>query len=344
MWQPKERITLLSGFVLPPSAVTTFTNIWPLDRTGWYKIRLHLHCTLAAVATPFADGAYRFIKGITLRTSRGEVLLNNVPGMALFRLNSILNHSQPFHDPHLAAGGPFCAVLDLPLTFSFLNRLEDTILDTGRYGNLELQISTGSLAVFAPAAPATCPVLLGIEIERTMSAMEERQGDVSGKPAVLPYIGTYPNQPQSVNLFWDLESSLDLGIFGFFISSQDVLLVEGAVPFCHPAAGGSDNLTNVSLEDTARRWINFLPFETFREDRRALLPYSWYDGGALPVAATEIATSNLGIYPYIFVKNGSLNEVYVTGGKARIRLSYTLVGAAGTLRTDLCVFGMRTLR
>lgn len=341
MWYPKERITLLQGYVLPPSSVTTFTNIFPLTGEGWYRIRLHLQCTLAAVATPFADGAYRFIKGITLRTSRGEVLVNNVPGMALFRFNAMLNHSQPFHDPHLAAGGAFYAVLDIPFCFSFLNRLEDTIFDSGRYSNLELQISTGGLAVFAPAAPATCPVVLGIEIERTLSALSE---DGTSKPVALPYIATYPNQATATNLFYDLESSLDLGFFGFFLSNQDVLLVEGPVPFCHPAAGGVDHLTNIALQDTVRTWLNFLPFETFREDRRVLVPYAWYDGGALPVAATEIATSNLGHYPYVFIKNGSVNEIYPTGKKARIRLSFTLTAAAGTERTDLCVFGMRTLR
>jgi len=102
------------------------------------------------VATPFADGAYRFIKGITLRTNRGEVMYNNVSGMALYRLNQLLYHKAPYHQEHLAAGGTFTSVIDIPLVYPFLNRPEDTIFASGRYGSVELQITTGRLPFSLP--------------------------------------------------------------------------------------------------------------------------------------------------------------------------------------------------
>jgi len=341
MFYPKERVTVIQAQVLPPAATTTISSVLPLDRCGWYSLRLCFTAVLAAVLTPFADGIYRFIKGITIRTSRGEVLLNNVPGMALYRMNQILYGKSPYHQEHLAAGGTFTGVLDIPFTFPFLKRKEDTIVDTGRYSNIEIQITTGALAVFAPAAPATCPVTMGLEIERTLSPFAK---DGKSKPLALPYITTYPCIATAVTLQYDLESALDLGLFGFFLYNHDVLLIEGAVPFCSPAAGGVDHLAQVTLRDSVRTWIDRVQMESFQKEREDLLSYDQYDGTALPVAATEIPTNMIGLYPYLFVKNGSINEVYATGKKSLIQLSFTLNAAAGTERASLCAFGMRALR
>ena len=347
MYYPKERRTILQAFPLPPAAVTTFTNIFPLDGCGWSKIRLIFSTTTSAMVTTFADGIYRWIKGITLRTSRGEVLYNNVPGMAMYRFNSLINHSHPWHDPHPAAGGVACAVLDIPFCMPFLNRPEDTILDTGRYSNLELQITTGIVQDFLAAASVaqTAVVTMGIEIESTLAALVE---DGTSKPFALPYVSTYPNIATATRLNWDLESSLDLGLFGFFLHFSDVLAnAMGAVPFCSPAAGGVDNYTNVTLRDSVRTWINLLPHETFENDREILCPpkkYYFPDVTHIPGWTDQIPTTAVGLYPYFFIQNGSINEVYPTAKKSLINLSFTAIGAVGTQRADLCVFGMRALR
>lgn len=340
-WYPTEEVVLFTGRVLPPGAITTIGPEFPIDGTGYERIRICLTGVLAAVATPFADGLYRFIKGITLRTSRGEVIYDNVPGMALYRLNQMFYHTDPEHGRMLAAGGTFTATIDLPLGMPFLNRPEDTFLDTSRYSNIELQIATGGLAVFAPAAPATCPVTYGISLVRTLAAI---RADGKSKPVNHPYFKAYQNLATAAALQWDLESSLDLGLFGFFIQNHDVLLVEGAVPFCHPAAGNVDNIQAVTFRDSLRPYVNAVQLEFFMKKRRDLTPYQFYDGQAPAVVATEIATSRLGIYPHFFVTNGSVNEQFATGRKSLIQVAFTLVGAAGTQRASLCVWGQRALR
>jgi hypothetical protein len=332
MWYPLEKRTILTGEPLAPGIVRVFTNIFPLDGTGWFKIRLTLSSALAAIVAPYADGFYRWIKGITVRTSRGEVLVNNVSGMALYRLNSYLNHSAPFHTPLLAAGNAQAnAVLDIPFCFPFLNRPEDTIFYSGRYSNLELQIATGTLADLSVAgAVGFTAVTLNIEIISTLSALVD---DGTGRPFALPYISTYPLIHADIQRFWDLESSMDLGLFGFFIYNHDAI----AQPFCCLAAG-NDHLTGVTFRDTVRTWLNNIDFRSFQEERQKLLPFNLYAA----ITATEIPTLELGMYPHLFVKSGSINEVYPSGKKSLIRLEFT--NATGTDEADLCVFGMRTLR
>lgn len=336
MWYPKEKVTLLAGFPLPGGAITTFTNIFPLDGTGWYKIRLHLEAAVAAIVGPYGDMMYRWIKGITVRTSRGEVLVNNVPGMALYRLNSLLDHTAPYHIQPLAAGSAYIdAILDIPFVFPFLNRQEDTIFDSGRYSNLELQITTGTIADLSAAGAVnfTAPgVTVCVELIRTMSALVD---DGTSKPFALPYIGTYPLIHAVAPLnFWDLESSLDLGLFGFFMYNHDAI----NQPFCCAVAGG-DRPVAINLRDTVRTWLSNVNVSSFQAERQRLLPFNRFDTVAV---GTAVPTTDIGLYPHIFVTNGSVNEVYPTGKKNFIRLDFT--NATATDEADLCVFGMRTLR
>lgn len=330
MYYPAERRTILTNEPLANGIVRVFTNIFPLDGTGWTRIRLLFTGVIGAGVTPYADGLYRWIKGITLKTSRGEVIYNQVPGMALYFKNWLLNGSAPHHDKLIAAGATIQAVVDLDFVFPFLHRKEDTIFDSGRYSNLELQIATGTVADFAPAGAATAAVTLSIEIQSTLSALVQ---DGTGKPFALPYISTYPLVHVDVKPYWDLESSMDLGLFGFFIYNHDAK----GIPFCN-AAAGSDALTDVSFKDTVRTWMSVVNYRSFIEERRKRLVYNHYSG----VVGTEIPTLETGLYPHFFVQNGSINEVYPTGKKSFIRLEFA--NATATDEADLCVFGMRALR
>jgi hypothetical protein len=338
---PTEEVALFGGRVLPPAAQTVVGPEFPMDGCGWERIRIHLQATVAAVATPFADGLFRFLKGITLRTNRGDVIFDGVPGMAMYRINQLFYRTDPFHDPVIAAGAVVNAILDLPLGMPFLNRPEDLFLDTSRYSSIELQLNTGGLAVFAPAAPATAPVTFGISVVRTLAALAS---DGKSKPVNCPYFKAYQNIATGAALQWDLESSMDLGLFGFFVHNHDILLVEGAVPFCSPAAGGVDHIATLTFRDSLRPYINALPLLAFQKKRRDMNPNSWYDGGALPVVATEIPTTPIGIYPHTFITQGSINEMFSTGRKSLLQIQFTLNAAAGTERADLCTWGQRALR
>ena len=359
MFYPTEKKTIFAGAALPNAGITVYSNIFPLDGMGWTKIRLILHgiaTGAGGAADPYTDGLYRWIKGVTVRTSRGEVLVNNVPGMALYRLNSYLNHSAPYHDPLPVHGAglveAFCAVLDIPFCFPFLKRPEDTIFASGRYSNLELQISTGVVGdLYTTPGNTALAVTVDMEIESTLSAVVQ---DGAGGPYALPYIATYPNILTAVRTNWDLESSLDLGLFGFYIYNHPQVgagaLVQ--IPFCAPgtviaaaragaAANNWDTITNITFRDTVRTWMNNVVFQSFQETRTDLLPYNQYQVTVAPIAPTW----EIGMYPHLFVQKGSINEVYPTGKKSTINLSFANTAIAiATDEADLCTFGMRALR
>jgi len=333
MWYPREKKIILNAESLTNNSVRVFTNIFPLDGTGWVRLRMILSATVVAGTgtVPLEDGCYRYLKGITLKTSRGEVLLNNVPGMALYRLMAFLNHSVPVHDVVVLAGGTFKAVLDIPFCMPFLNRPEDTIFDSGRYSNLELQLSTGGASDFLQTVgTATVAVTLTLEIHNTMSALVN---DGTGEPVALPYITVYPTVHADLQRYYDLESSLDLGLFGFYLYNHDA----SGIPFC-PTAAGLDHLYDVTFKDVVRIWLDKNPQWSFNEERTKLLPYNPYQ----TPTGTGIPTTLVGTYPHFFLRNGSINECYPTGRKAQIRLEWQ--NATGTDETELCVFGMRALR
>lgn len=332
MWYPTEKKKVLSAVPLNNSAVNTFQNIFPLDGSGFTKMRLIFSATTSAgAADPFTDGLYKYVKGVTLRTSRGEVIYNNVPGKALYQFNKILNHCHPFHEPILAAAGTFRAVIDLPFIYPFLSRPEDTIFDSGRYGNLELQIVTGAPAdFFTTPAANTVAVTLTLEIHSTLSALA---ADGKSKPNAHLYVSTYEQIHADVRRFWDLESSLDLALFGFLVFNHGV----SGIPFVTPAATpGNDHLTDLIFRDSVRTWIDRQDVYSFKETRNKLVPYNDY-AAALVTPETE-----LGLYPYLFIQNGSYNECMPTGKKSLIRIEFT--NGTATDEADLLVFGMRALR
>ena len=341
MRNPIEKRTVFTGEPLANSSSRLFNN-FPLNGMGLRKIRLILTGTTSAgAADPITWGLYQWIKGISLRTSRGEVLYNGVPGMALYKMNQYFDRSSPYHTPILAAAGTYYAVLDLPVVFPFLKRPEDTILDTNRYDDLSLEISTGAVGdtLVTPAAN-TLVCTLGIELVGTKSAVEmplAKVADVTpaqrGKPGYHLYCRTYPMLHADVATEWLLESNDDLGLLGFMMYNHGA----SGIPFIGSvAAPANDHPTNVYFDDVNRIWINNATPFTFQQDRQEMCDYNRHGADLVsPVL-------RLGEYPHSFVRDGYLGEMYWPGAKAGTRLRWT--NATATDETDLVVWGVRNLK
>lgn len=117
MFYPVERKSLLEGYTLTNSAVNRFTTQLTPDGTGWMKLILNFHATLDWTNAAVVDrrGLYRYLKGITLRTSRGETIYDNVCGQALYITNCLFNHVAPRHEVILGADATYDGVLELYL-------------------------------------------------------------------------------------------------------------------------------------------------------------------------------------------------------------------------------------
>jgi hypothetical protein len=333
---PTERQTCLSAYALTNASTNRIPVQWPLDGTGWLNIRLTFHALIDWTNAVVVDrhAIYNYLKSISLRTSRGEEILVNVPGRALYHLDSLLDGKPPVHNIIIGADGTYTGVLDIPLCYNFLNRKEDMILDSGRYSNIELIISTGSVLDFLnDAVGETVAVTMDVEVEKTLATLH---ADNAGKPIAHTYIRTYNQQVVTAG-FWDLESSLDLGLFGFFAKLQ----ATGAPgPF---EGAGVDHLTTLTFRDSVRRWLDgVLPWSMQQERHQFITfdPSNIYL--ATPADTEQVVYPQLGIYPHLFVRHGSINEQYACGKKSLIRLE--IGDATNTDLMDLCVFGFRSLR
>lgn len=335
-WYPEEKRTILAGQLLPNGNVFTFDR-FPLDGLGWTKMRLHLCLTTdVGAADPITYGAYRYIKGITLKDDRDQYYFQSVPGMALYRVCSYFDKAQPFHDPVLAAAGVYHAVVDLPLTYPFLNRPEDTIVETKKLNLMTLEIATGTIAdVLVTPGANVLTVSLGIELHGTRASVGVTK---DGLPDPLraqgffhSHMRTYPMLHADIRTYWDLEASPDLALMGFLLYNHGA----SGLPFIGSvAAPGNDHVTNVSFYDIGHRYLNNLPYNSFRQERQILSDFNRH-GADLVSPITR-----LGEYPHYFVKNGSINEAYAA--KLPPRLEWT--NATATDETDLVVWGVRKLR
>jgi hypothetical protein len=330
---------MLAGEPLANATARPF-SIYPLNGMGLRKLRLTI-CGVTSVgaADPITWGLYQWIKGISLKTSKGEPIYNMVPGMALYKMNQYFDKCSPYHTPVLAAAGTYYAVVDLPLVHPYLRRPEDTILDTGRYDDLTLDIATGTIAdVLVTPGANTLTCTIGIELIGDRGPIptvkpEDSSAAKKGKPGYHFYCRTYPMLHADVATEWMLESDDQLGLLGFMLYNHGA----SGLPFIGSvAAPANDHVTAVYLEDVNRTWLTNVQTLSFQQARQELCDYNRHGADLVsPVL-------RLGEYPYMFVKDGFMGEMYNPGSKAGTRLHWT--NATATDETDLLVWGVRALR
>ena len=336
MFYPTEKRLVAQGLVLGESNTYRYSNIFPLDGTGWTKMILTFHASwTTAMTAPTLGGVYQFIKAIKLTTSRGETIVDNVPGQGMQLFNTIHDHVPPYYNSILLSSSLTAdAVLEIPFCFNFLNRPEDTIFDSGRYSNLQLDITTGVLADIGATSTAGV-YTMDIHIENTLNALTK---DGKSSPFATPYYRSYGPLLNSAQNFYDLESSLDLGLFGFLVKVGATGTM--AAQFEGP---GLDNLTSLTFRDSVRRWVDGALDHAYRNERNQLIhfdPNNVYK--VTPATPTATLYPMIGVYPHSFVNFGSINEHYATGKKSLIRVECPTT--TGTSRTSLLTWGMRALR
>jgi hypothetical protein len=253
----------------------------------------------------------------------------------------------PYHNPFAAANATYDAILDIPLGFNFLRKPEDGFLDSGAYSALRLTITTGAVVPAAsspfgvPGATTTTVATLDISILRTKAGMYNNE---AVKPLFVPYIKYVGARvPSNANTFFDIEAANDLALFGFILGHGTV----ARAPFDYVTAGSgltsqADTITGVTFGD------NVIPtlldnklLGSFQNERRIYMGDNWPI--SIPVVPNIPTAPLTGIYPHLFVKDGSVYGAYPTGNKSQVRLTYT-GGGATTNQADLMVFGFRTKR
>lgn len=323
---PHETLNILSLDPFPQGQFKKYREQFPMGKEGYYLLRLTFHHTvvIGTGATPRAKGGYLIVKNVSFVTSKMEEPISS-PGMGLYLFNNLFNSIEPVYDPILAADGVYDCVIDLPFALPFLSRKEDTIIDTGRYSHLELQIALGGVAdLFETPGTATNTTTIDISLLRSKTCSSK---DGKGKPYFLPYIKHMPPFQAATKGYADIESSSDLIIFGFFAMAHD-LVTWGTVgtPFTGDPV---DVLDDITWRNQVMPFVQRQKLGWFKEERAQLSNNREFTG----------------LYPHIFTREGSFRNAFYTGGQSEIKFEIgTVLGAPTTPQVDLVIFGARTLR
>lgn len=321
---PIETINVVSGDTIAQGQTKTWRDIFPLGGEGYYTLRLILHNTIThgTGTGPRTKGGYLILKNISFRTSKNEEPIN-IPGMGLYYFNKLFNGVEPVYDNIAAASATYDAIIDIPFAQNYLARKEDTIIDSGRYSHLELQITLGGIAdLLGTPGTDTNATTIDIALLRSKTTMDER-----GKPFFLPYIKNLPPFQAGTKGYADIESSDDLILFGFYAVAHD-LASWGTVgvPFTGDPADCLDQIT----------WRNqVMPFV----DKSKL---GWFKEERANFSNDRAFT---GVYPHVFTREGSFRNAFFTGGQSLLKFEIgSVLGSPTTPQVDLVVFGARTLR
>jgi len=319
---PTEFIQLLTADVIQQGQTKTYSNIFPLGGEGYRKLRLTFYHTvvIGTGATPIVLSEYNIIKNISFRTDRNETT-HKLPAQGLYYFNWLFNHVEPRHDAMAAASAVYKSVVDIPFSFPFIARAEDLQLDSDRYESVELEVQLGTIAdLFGAPGTATNATTLDISLVRSKACMFE-----GGKPKFLPYIKHLPPFDPTARAYADIESAVDLNLFGLFAVAQSGGTVVAGVPF---TGVNIDCLDLITFRDNLNDFIKGVNINALAEERKQY-------------ALTDLT----GLYPFVFTQEGTFMSAYWTGKKSEIKFEIgSVIGAPATPQVDLVIFGMRDLK
>jgi len=342
MRTPREAVNLAQGIALAHSGSAPFDR-FPLGE-GYERIRLSFMNTevVGTGATPNVLGSYAYLKNIRLLTSKNEPVVD-CPGLGLYLLHLLLHGCEPVYTPVAAGSAAYPAVLDLPFAFPFLQKQEDTFLDSAQYNKLSLAVDTGTPTDFLTApGTATIASVMDITVIKSKAAMLNRKPIVRGqdlsklsRPIYVPYIRHLPTQNPTTTPFINIEISDDLYLLGIvlFAMTGNAALV----PYFAPGVP-SWQLLNVNFGDNfVPNYLGTLPPLHFWQETRQRMYLPSAIGGY----------SGIGVYPHFFAAPvdgaGSIRERYWTGRKSQVQISWTAAGG-GTPSVDCLLFGYRKMR
>lgn len=307
----------------------TYRDIFPLSGEGWRKLRLTYEFTVTEAGT-FYTPPYHFIRNITMRTSKGETIVS-APAMAFYYLNYLMDGVEPYWFLP-ATTVAFQVVIDIPFVFPFLARKDDLAIDSGRYTMIELEIQYGALADFGATASAMTTAELDITLFRNKSCFKE-----DGKPISTPWIKHLPAWDVDVRTYADIESARDLELFGFIAVCNDGWTESGGKPYS-PLCAPADNLDEISFRDNLNNWLLNVPTEVFQQERSNYSGQAGTDEAGAGVACPEL----VGVYPWLFAREGTYKQALPTGNRTMIRFEFG--GFNADDQVDLLLLGHRELR
>ncbi len=261
-----------------------------------------------------------FLKGLTFKTSRGEILYNAVPGRPLYRLDELKTGTPAVKDAIAAGTATYSVQYNIWFIDPLLKRPEDFLLNTLRYNRVQLDLLLGGLAdLFTAPGTATLTVTADLYAERIRGILPEQVAPVEYTEVNIPS----PANPASVT-YVDIERANDLALKRMLIYSQNSATL--GTPFTGTPA------------DTV---IDKIGFDT---DRGELFnKIFWKMLNAQNKLDYRLAAAQVGIAHIDFSKDGSKMSAVSGGGFSRFRIFWDN-GTLSTSQISVLTEGFRPLK
>jgi len=321
-----ELVTLLKGSVLNGGGPTTFVDeLEGGGGQGWYRawLRFELDFVLGTGSGAKTDEPeLSIIKGITLRSDKNEYFVNAQSGRAMYDWARRKMGRAPRRDAFAAATAKYYVTIPLLFADDELARSEDTIIDTGRYESMTLQVVMGGVSdLLTTVGTSTVAFKVWFVCERTTGRLIESQ-------LPIRYV-SYDSSP-SIDLTAQTVVKLDRGDG---IRIKRLLIYSGSggsvgVPF----SGVPVNtiIETVEMEDTIAFPVREQVFDLLQDKNSAEY-------------ALETAPVGRGYLDFMLVdENGSLFSSYDTAKQAKVDLNFTI--KAGAPANPIVSVGVEQIR
>lgn len=285
------------------SGVTRFSKDFPLGE-GWHRMDLYFNVavTIGTGAGVVAESLLKYIKAITLKTSRGEKPYDNVPGRLAYFIDRVKRGTSATLPSVAAASATYKAMLTLWFSDPLALREQDTILDTARYSGVELAVQLGSISdLYSAPGTATVATTLDIYIERTRGPIPTKV-----RPGIFNEFGLKAPQDPNTILPVDLERAQNLAYRRLYMHTSS-----------SPTAGEAFSGTNSDsvLADVKVEHDGGTPFQTVL----------WTVLGEANKQDYALETTLTGYRVVDFLRaDRSLQAALYSGDKSRLRVVPTL--------------------
>jgi hypothetical protein len=294
-----EKKEVFRSQVLVAGATVPFTQNFPVGEI-WTRLLLRVNLTvvIGTGAGARSEGELQIIKGITLRTDQGELIVNTVPGRLMYRMSQQKNHTSALRDPIAAATATYSVLLSIDFADPLLRNPLATVLDTRRYNSVVLEVLLGTLTDLY-TAPGTATLAPTIDC-----VVEYLRGRPVGTPKVRIEYGIRPPLDANQGIEVNFERARNISYKRFFALTTGAGLVAG-VPF-------SGDAVNTVVQDWTLDHgvfpIDRMLATILRADNK-----QWY----------ELETELVGFYSFDFVNDGFLRSSLYSGDKSKLRLTWT---------------------
>lgn len=298
---------LFRGRALTVGGTTRFSQELPMGE-GWYKMTLRFnHAIVTGTATgPLTEGTLRIVRGITLRSDRGELFVNNAPGRMLYKVDTFKAGTAAL--AQAVANGTQVSIINIWFFDPLMQMPEDYLIDTSRYSAMTLEINYGTVAdLYGTVGTATVTATVDCLIERHRGRLPDKIRPVFQKE----YGVRVPVNPSSFTEI-ALERAANLAYNRFLLFGSSANAVAGV-----PWSGDADDtlVAEFTVDHDQGR-----PFETILHPIELQLNKQEY----------SLETALAGHDIIDFCRDGSFQSALFSGNKSRLSVRWVngVVGAS----------------